>query len=800
MKLSKLKKWFAFYIFIHISFYYYFVLSAGSNDRGYLMAANFFSWLAPTIACVVLFYIYRKTKVQSRLFWLFFALGCFNYSIAESIWFYTDSILQEEVPYPGWADFFYFLQIFFYSVAFVYYLKQKKEISYEVKFFFDIMIIIIVSTALSWHFLIQNLLPGQGASLPLLIVSIGYPFGDLLLLFGAICLYISRPSSLSNRLLALMITGLVIQVFADSAFLYSTIFDTYVSGSLYDPLWSLSVLLVAFASLHALDPQKDLGSTDTYSPSDNQISLRLLLPYFSLMILFVVINAEQQKGITGLILCASLATALLIGRQIFTLRDNRRLVLNYDQLTSSLEHKIEQRTTEVTLKNNQLKKAVQQMKHIAYHDVLTNLPNRRLFLDYLEDSILEAQELQEKVAVVFIDLDRFKNINDTFGHEFGDLLLQGFSERIKQNLRSDDIVSRQGGDEFTLILNNIYDECDISPLIQRLQTALIKPLIVNEHELHISMSIGIALYPNDGQTASELLKHADNAMYSAKAKGKNNFQFFSEDMALVASRKIALENNMRRAITHKEFILYYQPQVNVETGDIIGMEALIRWKNTDGEIISPAEFIPLAEETRLILTMGEWVLYTACEQAKKWHDAGHCHLKLAVNLSPLQFLHEDLMDMVKQTLHKTGFPASSLELEITEGVAVDDAEIAIVRMQELREIGVKIAIDDFGTGYSSLSYLKRFPINNLKIAQPFVQDMATNPSDKALVEAMVFIAHNLNMSVIAEGVETDEQLTLLKQLGCDEIQGYLYSKPLPPDHFEDLLLDELVLEKISRHM
>jgi len=375
-------------------------------------------------------------------------------------------------------------------------------------------------------------------------------------------------------------------------------------------------------------------------------------------------------------------------------------------------------------------------------------------------------------------------------------LLQGFSEKIKENLRSDDVISRQGGDEFTIILNNIYDEHDISPLIQRLQTALAKPMIINGQELHISMSIGIAVYPKDGETTGELLKHADSAMYSAKAKGKNNFQFFSEDMALIASRKIALENEMRRAITNKEFMLYYQPQIQVETGDIIGMEALIRWQIGDGDIVSPGEFIPLAEETRLILPIGEWVLYTACEQAKKWHDAGHSHLKIAVNLSPLQFLHDDLMDVVKFTLRKTGFPPSSLELEITEGVAVDDAEIAMARMRELREIGVRIAIDDFGTGYSSLNYLKQFPLNNLKIAQPFVQDMANNPYDKALVEAMVFIAHNLNMSVIAEGVETEEQLALLKDLGCDEIQGYLYSKPLSAEQFTELIVHGMVSTKL----
>ena len=333
-------------------------------------------------------------------------------------------------------------------------------------------------------------------------------------------------------------------------------------------------------------------------------------------------------------------------------------------------------------------------------------------------------------------------------------------------------------------------------LIHRLQVALEKPLTVLGQELHISMSIGIAVYPKDGETTDELLKHADSAMYSAKEKGKNTYMFFSDEMAFTASRKIALENDLRRALSNDEFILHYQPQLQAATGEIIGMEALIRWKTPDGKTISPGEFIPLAEETRLILPMDEWVLYTACKQAKEWYDSGYSHLKLAVNLSPLQFLHDDLMGTVQKALEKTGFPAFSLELEITEGVAVEDAEKAISRMLELRSLGVRIAIDDFGTGYSSLNYLKRFPLNNLKIAQPFVQDMATNSHDKALVKAMIFIAHSLDMSVIAEGVETAEQLAMLKELGCDEIQGYFYSKPLTAEQFTGVLVNGLPSVKV----
>ncbi|ANU15520.1 diguanylate cyclase/phosphodiesterase (GGDEF & EAL domains) with PAS/PAC sensor(s) [Planococcus halocryophilus Or1] len=767
---------------------YYSWTILGGSSRHHELGLNLLSLSAPLVAAITIFMIYLNPNSRDRHFWLLISLGCFSYAVAEIIWLYNYSIAKVLVIYPEWSDLFYFLQISFYIVAFVYQLWQKKETAYQIKFFCDVAIIVTVFTALSWHFLVQPLFSLDELTPLLLIISVGYPVGDLLLLFGAISFYLGSAYFFSRSVLTLIITSLLLQVFADTAYLFSIAESSYVENNLYNPLWSLALLLMALAAILSLKPVEKPISTVLPEPPNERITFQMLLPYSTIILLFIVIAIEQNKAIHGLIAGASLSVSFIIARQIFTLLDNQKLLFNYDHLTSVLEHKIEQRTVEVTSKNEQLEKVIQKMEELAYYDVLSGLPNRRLFLEKLEDFIRDAKQQSEKFAVVFIDLDRFKNVNDSFGHEFGDLLLQGFSEKIKENLRSDDVISRQGGDEFTIILNNIYDEHDISPLIHRLQTALAKPIIINGQELHISMSIGIAVYPKDGETTGELLKHADSAMYSAKAKGKNNFQFFSDDMALIASRKIALENDMRRAITNKEFVLYYQPQIQVETGNIIGMEALIRWKTDDGDVVSPGEFIPLAEETRLILPIGEWVLYTACEQAKKWHDTGHSHLKLAVNLSPLQFLHEDLMDVVKFTLHKTGFPASSLELEITEGVAVDDAEIAMARMRELREIGVRIAIDDFGTGYSSLNYLKQFPLNNLKIAQPFVQDMATNPSDKALVEAMVFIAHNLNMSVIAEGVETEEQLALLKDLGCDEIQGYLYSKPLSADQFTELIV------------
>lgn len=749
-----------------------------------MLAANLVSACAPLAAAIVLFIVYRKIPTKEKFFWLLVSLGCFSYVIAEGLWIYTENVLGKEIQYPGWTDLFYFLHIAFYLAALLYHGWQVRRNLQPVKFIFDMGIIMAVFTALSWHFIIRGLITDP-ASLLALIVSASYPIGSLMLLFGLISFLGGSVPLFSRQVLNLIAASLLIQIAADTIYLYASATGSYFSGSLYDPLWSLSLLLMALAGLYALEDQ----AARAPEPQLPRISsaIELLLPYLSMAILFVVMIFEQKNGMNGLIAGAAVLILLVIVRQVLTLTENRKLLDQYHQLNEQLEHKIGQRTSELSEKNEQLNEAMQQMKHMAYHDVLSGLPNRRLFLDKLTVAIAEARIRSHKVAVVFVDLDRFKNINDTYGHEFGDLLLKGFSRNITEALRKDDVVSRQGGDEFTLILNNISQEEDIIPLIRRIQAVVEQPVNVNGQDLNISMSLGIAIYPENGRTTEELMKNADIAMYHAKEQGRNNYQFFSEDMNATLSRKIRLEKGLRNALVHDEFFLQYQPQVNAANGAVTGMETLIRWQSADGAIVSPGEFIPLAEETRLILPIGEWVLTTACRQAKVWHDAGHGHLKLAVNLSPLQFLDDGLLEIVKTALAKTGFPAASLELEITEGVAVYDAEAAIDKMEELQKLGIGIAIDDFGTGYSSMMYLKRFPVSNLKIAQPFVQDMETSKADKALVATMISMAHSMDMSVIAEGVETESQLAALQKLECDEIQGYLFSRPLSAEQFTAML-------------
>ncbi|ETP67370.1 DUF4084 domain-containing protein [Planococcus glaciei] len=786
-------KLFVSYLFFHITVYYIWLFYGGFTETVQTAGTYTIPFSASLVATLTLYLVYRKKQGPRKYFWLLFALGCLSYAIAEGIRIYYSVIPKSEVPYPGWADLFYFLQILFFIAAFLQQLWDKKKNTNQIKFLFDICIIMAVFTAISWHYVIQYVFSEGSLSPALLATSIGYPVGDLLLFFCAISFYMRADILFPRPVLALICASAGVQIFADTAYLYySTKSDSYVSGTLFDPLWTVGLLLTALAGIYALQEQRketDAPSlaAGTVPANDEGVSLRMLLPYFSLVLLFIVMVFEKDGPMNGLIVGAGTSVALIILRQVFTMLENQKLLAQYHDLTAILEEKIEQRTTELSTKNEQLAVAVQKMEHMAYHDALSGLPNRRLFLNKLNAAIASAERHSHQLAVVFVDLDRFKNINDTFGHEFGDLLLQGFSKKMAENLRQIDTVSRQGGDEFTIILNDIKATEDIVPLVKRIQSILEKPVVVNGQELHVSMSIGIAVYPQDGKTTEELMKHADIAMYHAKENGKNNYQFFSDEMQSTMFHKVQLENDLREALDNEEFILHYQPQVEAATGKIIGMETLIRWQAPDGTIISPAEFIPLAEDTRLIIPIGKWVLHNSCMQAKKWHDAGHTHLKLAVNLSPLQFMHDELMDTVQDVLEATGFDASSLELEITESVAVYDAEKTIARMQALRNMGVRIALDDFGTGYSSLVYLKKFPINSLKIARPFIQDMVDNPKDKALVEAIVSMAHSLELSVIAEGVETHEQLTSLKTLKCDEIQGYFFSKPLAAETFASLI-------------
>ncbi|MHB8563700.1 MAG: GGDEF/EAL domain-containing response regulator [Acidiferrobacteraceae bacterium] len=426
----------------------------------------------------------------------------------------------------------------------------------------------------------------------------------------------------------------------------------------------------------------------------------------------------------------------------------------------------------------------EKLYHLARHDVLTDLPNRALFVEHFKEAISRSRWSRRVVAVLFIDLDRFKLVNDTLGHEAGDQLLQACGTRLRESVREGDTVARFGGDEFAVLLDNVASLNDIAPIAQKLLDALTPLLTINNHEFFVTGSIGIGVYPDDGDSAQAVLKNADTAMYQAKQQGGNSYRFYQADMNTEALRRLDLEAHLRHALERQEFVLHYQPQVDLKTGRVTGCEALIRWERPGVGLVPPMEFIPLMEETGLIVLVGEWVLRTACAQHNAWRAAGLPALRMAVNVSGRQFAKGDLVGVVQRVMQESGMDQGMLELELTESVIMQNALAAVETLNILNGMGVRLAIDDFGTGYSSLSYLKRFPIDLLKIDQTFVRDITSDPDDAAIVRAIITMARSLDIDVIAEGVETREQLAFLHAQGCDQAQGYYFGKPQPGDVME----------------
>lgn len=433
------------------------------------------------------------------------------------------------------------------------------------------------------------------------------------------------------------------------------------------------------------------------------------------------------------------------------------------------------------------KAADERIRFLAQHDALTGLPNRSLLQDRLLQALANAQRDNEQVAVLFLDLDHFKTINDSLGHHIGDQLLQDVARRLNHCVRGNDTVSRQGGDEFLIVLGQLKSPGDAAHIAQKMLDAVAQPYEIDGHELRVTPSIGIAIHPDDGHDTETLIKNADAAMYHAKENGRNNYQYFTADLNSRAFERLSLENSLRRGLAHGEFLLHYQPQINLSTGTIVGLEALVRWQHPDFGLVLPARFIPVAEESGLIVPLGEWVLREACRQNRAWQQNGLPAMPVAVNLSAHQFHQKNLAQVISGALRESGLDARFLELELTESVVMRGSESTVETLARLKQMGLMLSIDDFGTGYSSLSYLKRFPIDKLKIDRSFVRDVTLDQDDAAIAGAIIAMAHSLRLKVIAEGVETKEQSDFLKEQGCDEIQGYLFSKPLPAEQMEKLL-------------
>jgi diguanylate cyclase (GGDEF)-like protein/PAS domain S-box-containing protein len=448
------------------------------------------------------------------------------------------------------------------------------------------------------------------------------------------------------------------------------------------------------------------------------------------------------------------------------------------------------------------RQAEERIFFLAYHDTLTHLPNRHLFKEHMRKALTYAQRHQLMVAVLFLDLDNFKRINDTLGHNMGDLLLQGVGDRLVKCVRRSDsvarldteeltpTVARLGGDEFTVLLNGISNIQNAATVAQRMLDVLVQPFMLGTHEVFITASIGITVYPYDSENVDALLKNADTAMYQAKDQGRNNYQFYAESMNAVALERFTMENQLRKALKHDEFQLYYQPQLDLHTGEMIGLESLIRWLHPERGCVLPEAFIPLTEDTGLIIPIGEWVLQNACSEIQALRKTGFPSLSVMVNISGIQLRQKDFADTVIKAIKTYGIDPHCLELELTESILMQNIETTITKLQELKDIGIRLSLDDFGTGYSSLSYLKRIPLDTIKIDRSFIHDIGKKTDSAEITKAIIAMAHSLDLKVVAEGVETEQQLAFLVQNKCDQVQGYFISPPLPKEAIIQFLKKE----------
>ncbi|RMF70218.1 MAG: EAL domain-containing protein [Calditrichaeota bacterium] len=521
---------------------------------------------------------------------------------------------------------------------------------------------------------------------------------------------------------------------------------------------------------HAHDGRFDVILLDLNFDSDTKIEVfdAVRSTYPGVPVVVLTAQADEASGIK----------AVQLGAQDFLIKGetDRKLLL---------------RAIRYAIERNQLLEQLQESRrlgrHLAYYDGLTDLPNRLLFQDRLHQAVAQARRFDQDVALLFLDLDGFKRINDTLGHSVGDLLLKAVAKRLTEHIREVDTIARVGGDEFTIILLGIHGVGDAAQVAQKILEIVSRPFRVEEHELYITASIGISLYPYDGEEIDGMLKKAEIAMYRAKAHGKSRYEVYKLSMDAQFAQYLTLEGNLRKAIERNQLTAYYQPQVDLRSGEICGVEALVRWQHPEFGLIQPRSFVPLAEETGLIVQVDEWVLRHAAAQMRRWHEEGFSELRLAVNLSARQFHDKRLPHLIENILRETGLAVEHLCLEITESHFMQNGDGTIEMLDTLKQMGMQLSVDDFGTGYSSLNYLKRFPVDILKIARTFVKGIPIDRDDTAISTAIVVLAQSMNLTVVAEGVETRKQLDYLRRLQCDEIQGFYFSRPVPAEMMSEML-------------
>lgn len=769
------KNIFALFIILYTAVYYLFILLFDGSHLYLIIASDILQTIPPIIAFVLLLKTWRESEYADKYFWLHLSIGCGCYLFSQLAWDYNEIVLGIYNPALGWYSIFWAISVLSYIAAVTLKLNKKRDGSWNLVLIIDTLTVMCIALSFTSVYIILPRLAHVQEAVFENILYLAYPIGNLVCLYVSINLYFSlKHNDPERETLYLVSSAFLIMFFANSIYSYLAIIGAYHSGSVIDPLWSLYILILGLACLEHLTGSKESPSTESNSLAENYQNKSVsLLPISSVILLFVFMIFSQNKVV---MIFSSISVVLITLRHAVIIMQNNQLISTLELVNSNLEAEVANRT--------------QELYSMAFYDQLTNLPNRRFFETKLKAALLSASQKGSSLAVMFLDLDRFKTINDTLGHSFGDLILTEVAHRIESCLGNNYIISRQGGDEFAIIIDEFADQKTVENIAQKILDQLIKPMELNNYYTYTTCSIGISIYSQQSSDSETLMRHADAAMYRSKELGKNTYQFYNPDMDKSISRKLTLERELREAIECNEFTLYYQPQINTIDGSIIGAEALIRWLHPIQGLVFPADFIPIAEETGMIDIIGQWVLKTSLLQAKKWHDLGYNQLKIGVNISPYQLQQDDFVALVSQAIAETGLPPEYIDLEITESASIQNISDNIKKLFQLRDLGVRISVDDFGTGFSSLSYLNKLPINTLKIAQQFVGHLQGGASSKAIVSAIIAIAKNLKLNIIAEGVENVYQLKYLKAQGCFEMQGYLFGRPVPAEVFLELLKND----------
>lgn len=711
------------------------------------LGAYAFPSIGGMVSIVWLLLGYKSVSGPQRIFGLLLTIGMFFYSMSNFIWLMIQ-IAYGGAEYPLIVHLIWMLSYAIFLSALIYKFKVINKSVSNGTFIYNILIFMIASLSLSIHYLIQPILDYSSHSKMEFTLNLSYPVIDILILFTAINIYYLSRNTSENRFLFVVSAGFFIQIIADTNYAYLLLAGKYHPGSLTDLLWTLSILIIGLSSFYVQNEKEELDWKPIQTlKSDDGFLLNLSVVFLTIL---VIQSNHWQWNV--LVIGLTLIITLIIVRQVFIMKRNRELL--------------------------------NELVYHAYFDQLTGLNNRACFQSELKQMMEKAKKDNSKLAILLLDLDRFKNINDTLGHEIGDYLLKACSVRLQNTIGQLDRIYRVGGDEFVIILPNATEEYCKS-IAENILQKFTEPLFVKEYEILITPSLGISIYPDNGDNSELILKNADTSMYLAKSKGRNSFEFYSSELNDAISRKIKIENELRKAIISNQFALYYQPKVDLKSRKIVGMEALLRWQHPELGFVSPVEFIPIAEETGQIVSIGEWVLKTACKQTKDWQYAGLTELCVSVNVSVQQFKHSDFIKTVKKTLQEVNLDAKYLELEITESI-IQNLKDSTRILSELKLIGVKTSIDDFGTGYSSLYVLKKLPIDTIKIDKSFI-DNVSNKMDHSIVKTIIELGLNLNLEVVLEGIEYEEQVTDLA-INYDGIlgQGYLFGRPVPAEEFNDL--------------